>query len=88
MTELKPKFIKIAEVAILEFVMNHPGCMIAAQMMNDVLDLTEEQIQWAYETYGELAAPISEFLKFEFTGGRNGYKRPKWLDKKPENIKL
>jgi hypothetical protein len=79
MTELKQKFISIAQVALVEFSINHPGHSVAAQMMERFFDVPEEAIVRAYEEAGNLVSPVEQYIRYLFTGGRNGYSKPEWL---------
>ena len=79
MTELKPKFLRLSKLALIEFSLNHPGCKVVAKLMEAMEDISEESIVAAYEQYGNLYAPIDEYICYKFTNGRNDFKKPKWL---------
>lgn len=84
MTELKKKFTMIAQSAITEFSINHPGkAFFAALVMEAVLDLEEDAILRAVEKYGMLYPAVTEFINYKFTSGKNSdFKEPSWLNPK------
>lgn len=81
MTELKKKFTTIAQSAITEFSINHPGqSLFAASVMEAVLDLDEEAICRAAEAHESLCRAVVEFIHYKFTDGKNlDFKKPLWL---------
>lgn len=80
MSELKQKFVSIAQVALIEFSLNHPGHCVVGKMMEGILDLSEEEISKAYEAHEELSSAVDEYILYQFTAGRNGFKKPSWLN--------
>lgn len=79
MSELKPKFIELTKIALIEFALSHPGCKVSAKILESAYDISEEDIASAYEFYGSFSPAIDEYIKYMFTGGRNGFKKPQWL---------
>lgn len=78
MTELKPKFLDLLKFSLLEFDLNHPGTSVGSKILEKAYDIPEESIIKILEE-GSLADAIQSYIHYEFTGGRNGFKRPKWL---------
>lgn len=79
MSELKPRFLELAKLSLVEFAVNHPGTHIVAKMYEKMLDFSEESINTAYEQHGSLVPAIDECICYLFTNGRNGFKKPKWM---------
>lgn len=70
MTELKPQFLRLANVGILEFCLNHPGHVMASRILESFENLSEEAIQRAYEVHeGKLYPAVEEFIRYEFVRG-------------------
>ena len=82
MAELKPLFLDVAKVAIIEYIINHPGKRLGITSIYESMHkLTEEQIQRAYEKHnGNLTEAILEYIYYEFTGHKSKtFKEPSWI---------
>ncbi len=81
MTELKLKFLDLLKFSLLEFDLNHPGTSIGTAVLERAYNIPEDAIENALKE-GSLAEAIKNYIHYEFTGGRNGFKKPAWLQYK------
>lgn len=79
--ELKSKFLDLMRLALIDFSFNHPGNMKSARIMESAYKISEESLKSAMEAHKNvLSDAVDEFIKYEFTGGKNKYyQRPAWL---------
>lgn len=78
MSELQAKFLDLLKFVLLEFDLNHPGTSIGPNILEKAYDIPDSAIEEALKE-GSLAEQIRAYIHYEFTNGRNGFKKPKWL---------
>lgn len=82
MTELRPLFLDVAKVAIIEYCINHPGKRLEITSIYEKMhSISEKEIQNAYELHdGKLTPAILDFIYYEFTSHKSKeFSKPQWL---------